>query len=126
MPFSFEMVTTFGKSHGPATDCELNPFQRPSGTPLFLKPINRNWWSAIGCISAATSLANRDLANNQPFCGQRKLAALIHPVPPTLQQPVRPPALFSIRARLQTIERRIREPAYLRTRPAEAVLLNLG
>src|ERR1700739_1609085 len=60
----------------------MNTLQQPSGAPLFLEPLDGNGGPAIDGVSAATSLANRDVSDNQPFWDQREFILMIHAIPP--------------------------------------------
>jgi hypothetical protein len=54
-----------------AADCQLNALQQPSGAPLLFKPIHRNRGSTVFRVSTATSLANREMSDNEPLRCQR-------------------------------------------------------
>ena len=52
-----------------AADCQLNAFQQPSGAPLVLEPVHRDRRSAVGGVSAAASLANIHVSDDETLRG---------------------------------------------------------
>jgi hypothetical protein len=90
-----------------AADRQLNPLQQPSGTPLLFEPFHRNRGPAVFGVSAATSLANREMSDNEPLRCQRMCRVSRHTLSPS---PVRPRAIGKI----------VRAPGYGTKRSEEA------
>jgi hypothetical protein len=53
-------------------DRELDALEKTPSPPLSLKPIHRNWRSAVSGISTTTSLANGQMSDNNPLCRELK------------------------------------------------------
>ena len=67
-----------------AADRQLNPLQQPSGTPLLFQPVHRNQRPTVFGASAATSLANREMSDNEPLRCQRMCRIRRNPPSPVL------------------------------------------
>ena len=76
-----------------AADRQLNSLQQPSGTPLLFEPIHRNRGSAVFGVSAATSMANREMSDDEPLRCQRMCRVSRHTL---LSSPVRPQPIGKI------------------------------
>ena len=87
-----------------AADRQLNPLEQPSGTPFLFEPIHRNRRSAVFGVSTATSLANREMSDNEPLRCQRMCRVSTHKFS---SSPVRP----------WMVEKRFREQASWLKRP---------
>ena len=96
-----------------AADRQLDSLQQPSGAPLLFKPIHRNRRSAVFGVSAAASLADREMSDNEPLRCQWMCRFSRHKFSTS---PVRP----------WTVEKRIREPASSPKRLAAAAVRSSG
>ena len=70
-----------------AADRQLNPLQQTSGPPLFFEPFHRNRGPAVFGVSATTSLANREMSDDEPLRCQRMSRVSRHTFSPSPAQP---------------------------------------
>jgi hypothetical protein len=61
-------------------DRQLNPLQQPSGAPLLFEPVHRNRRSTVFGVPTATSLAHREMPDNEPLRCQRMCRVSRHKV----------------------------------------------
>jgi hypothetical protein len=89
-----------------AADRQLDPLQQPSGAPLLFEPVHRNRRSSVFGVSTATSLAHREMSDNEPLRCQRMSRVSRHKFSAS---PVRPLRIGKI----------VRAPSYWPKRQAE-------
>jgi hypothetical protein len=88
-------------------DRQLNALQQPPGAPFFLEPLDGNGGSTVFRVSAATSLANRQMSDDEPFRRQRMGRISRHTLSPSAGRP-------------RAIGKLVRAPSFLPKIQAEA------
>ena len=88
-------------------DRQLNALQQAPGAPFLLEPLDRNGRSTVFGVSTATSLANREMSDDEPFRRQRMGRISRHTLSPS---PGRPRAIGKL----------IPAPSFLQKIQAEA------